>query len=373
MTLIEKKIKNLTQKVDVTRQELQDLCVELSHEQSNIFINWCTRLGKSKCIMEIVKSHGFKKVLFVCSQNVHIKNFQDDCKKFDFDLTPYTFICWNSYGKYVGHWDAIIQDEFDHSIDNHIAFLESTKVTFEHVYFLTATVSPDQESKLKEVINYFKWSISSSQAMDWKILPLPTVYLKPITLNKSQDLHLKNIERYLEKLKEEADVKGWNNTVDDKLVPSWEALKVLKKGNERKAFFQSVKTNWFISDNIFNRLKDKRTIFFLPDINDNKRLGNSVSSLESSKANNKVLEDFNNGKISYIVSKKILIRGVNLYNINFGYFGFIDMNGTSLIQSTARVLLGVAPNIIIPYVKNSKEEQVLERFLHNFKCTIKYF
>ena len=402
MNLIEKKIRNLNTKTNVTRDELQQLAVQLSHEKKNIFFNWGTRLGKSKCIMEIVKSHNFKKVLFVCSQNIHIQNFKDDCQKFGFDLSPYVFICWNSYHNYEGLvWDAIIQDEVDHSINNHIAYL--SKCTYSHVYFLTATINQDQESKLRQ-IDYFKWSISSSQAMDWQILPLPTVYLKPIIMSPVQLKELQKMEERMERLKEESLEKGWYKLVllkgkklEDrikkleyelklkwkeilKLYPdsdkenalTWEGLKVLKKGGERKKFFENIKMQWFEENGVFNRLKEKRTIFFLPDITDNKKLGNAVSSLEDSKTNTKILDNFNSGKIDYIISKKILVRGVNVINVNWGYFGVIDLNGTSLTQSTARVLLGISPYIFIPFVKGTKEEQVIIKFLKSFKCTVEY-
>lgn len=371
MSLIEKKIKGLLSTENITRNELQQLAVDLSYEKKNIFFNWGTRLGKSKCIMEIVKSHGFEKVLFVCSQNIHIQNFKDDCQKFGFDLSPYVFICWNSYHSYEGLvWDAIIQDEVDHSIDNHIAYLSKCK--YNHVYFLTATISQEQEHKLRQ-IDYFKWTITSSQAMDWKILPLPTVWVKPIILNKNQIKDLTNLETWIDKLKVKANEVGWETVKNGKKVPTWEGLSVLRKGGERKLFFEKIKMDWFEEEEIFNKFKNNRTIFFLPGIHESKKLGNSVSSLENIKTNNKILDNFNSGKINYIISKKILVRGVNVMNVNWGYFGILDLKGTNLIQSTARVLLGVAPNIIIPYIKGSKEEIVLNKFLKSFQCRIKEF
>ena len=51
MSLIEKKIKGLLSTENITRNELQQLAVDLSYEKKNILFNWGTRLGKSKCIM----------------------------------------------------------------------------------------------------------------------------------------------------------------------------------------------------------------------------------------------------------------------------------------------------------------------------------
>ncbi len=409
MTISEGLIKKLEKQEIVSRDDVQKLAVQISTEYDKILFLLATRIGKSKIIMDIVKHHDYKRILFVMAQDIHIANFIKDCEKFNVDISPYTMICWNSYHKYIDNdYDMVICDEFDVSFENHISFMDKCK--WKKYVLLSATSTFEQQTKLRK-LGFFKWVVTLAQAISWQILPAPTVWLKRLTIDSKFQKQLTKIEDEIAYWKEKADENGWteNRPFNEKeiaiyrkkygdnkglltkeqvkayiakngkepyyltkKVPTWDAIQVNQRGLARKALYEEIKYKWFKDENIFQRLSDKRTIFFLPDINLSKELGNSISSLESSKENKALLEAFNSESIQFLISNKILVRGVNLYNINWGYFGRIDLNGGALEQSLARVLLGVAPSVVIPFVAYSKEQTVLFKFLEKNKLEPKY-
>lgn len=357
---IELKIKKLNATKKVTRDDIQSLGVEISKVYDKIFFNIGTRIGKTKLICDIVNYHQYKKVLFVNQQDIHITNFLKDLDKFGYDKSIYTCICWNSLKKYKNtEWDLVVCDEADYSLHNYLEFTDNC--TYKKFFLLSGTSSVDI-NKLIISYGFFKWTITLKQAIDWDILPMPNVYLKkikPSKLDKSKlDAAEKNIEYYKGKVKEKGD--------------NWSLLNLKRKGLERKKIYEEIKDKWFLEENIFERLKDKRTVFFLPNITNSQVLGNSISSLNSKKENDALLNAFNEQKESYIISNKILVRGVNLENVEWGYFGILDLNGRSFRQAFARVLISLSPSVVIPFVENSKEEFVIYNFLKENNIQPKY-
>lgn len=351
---IELEIKKFNLKTIVDRNDIQAMGVEVSKHFNAIFFKFCTRLGKSKLIMDIVNHHNYKKVLFVCAQNIHIKTFTEDCVKFNNDVSVYTLICWNSLKKYNNEeWDLIVHDEADVSVETRIKYLENC--TYKKVVLISATMEKPQEDLYNSKLNFFKWEISLNKAITWNILPKPIIYLKRLIPDKKEQLELDNINKKIKSFYDKGNV-----------------FMSKKTGLERKSIYNKIKLKWFFEENIFDRLKDKRTLFFLPNIKESEKLGNSVSSLESNKKNNELLEKFNNLEISYIISNKILIRGVSMYDIKFALILALDLKRGVLDQKFGRILLDKASSVILPFVANSKEEKLIEDFVKSLPCEIKW-
>lgn len=357
---IEFRIKMLKTQKTVTRDDIQALGVEISKVYDKVFFNVATRIGKTKLICDIVNYHQYKKVLFVNQQDIHITNFLKDLDKFGFDKSVYTCICWNSLKKFKNtEWDLIVCDEADYSLHNYLDFTENSQ--YKKFFLLSGTTSVEIDKLIKSY-GFYKWTVSLKEALNWGILPLPTVYLKKIKPSYEELNKLKTAEKNVDYWKEQVKSKGDN----------WSLLNLKRKGLERKKIYESIKENWFIKENIFNRLKEKRTIFFLPDIANSQSLGNSISSLNKKKDNDNLLASFNNKEVDYIISNKILVRGVNLENVDWGYFGILDLNGRSFKQAFARVLISLSPSVVIPFVENSKEEFVVYQFLKENNIIPKY-
>jgi superfamily II DNA or RNA helicase len=215
---------------------------------------------------------------------------------------------------------------------------------------LSATISEEQEKLIKEKLDIFTHNITMYQAILWGILPKPTVYLKIITPDKNYQNKIDYLNKQIKDFYEKGNY-----------------FMAKRKGLDRKLLFENIKMNWFEKESIFQRLKNKRCLFFLPDIKKSKELGNSVSSLENKKTNNKLLNDFNTEVVCYIISNRILVRGVNMIDVKWCYIGMIDLKGSSLIQSFSRVLLSTSSNILISCVAGTKEYDVLMKFFKTIK------
>lgn len=354
MTISESLIKRLNKQEGVTRSDIQDVFVQVCRDYNNIFANFFTRAGKSRCVMRVVEDQNFESILFINAQDLHISNFLKDCEEYNHDTTNYTCICWNSNKKYIGrHFGLIVIDEADNSLQNNLNFLK--QVTWDKLIFLSATITTQQEQLIKSQIDYFKWVLPLEFGMKNGIIPYPKIFLKRIVPNKDQQYRLDEFTK---------NIKYWGEKGN--------SFKAIIQGNLRKQYFEKIKLEWFEKDNIFNRLKDKRTLFFLSDIKKSKELGNAVSSLETKKENIKILDQFNKGEISYIIAKNILERGVNVFDLNFAIFMTIKLKEKGLDQAFGRCLLGIAPNVIIPYCANTKEDKVIHDFLNKLKCEIQY-
>jgi superfamily II DNA or RNA helicase len=305
--------------------------------------------------MNIVDKLKLNKILYVVGQNIHIDVFIKDAEQWNHDISNYTFICWNSYKKHYGEeFDLIVADEADLSSSAHIKGFQNIKS--KKIILLTATMDTDTLMLYNEYKKFYKWSIDIKTAIKFGILPKPTIYVKRIIPNKIEDKQLEKINSAIKNYYE----KG--NTFMCK-----------REGLKRKQLFEQIKMNWFEKDKIFERLKTKRTIFFLPDIKKSALLGNSVSSLENKKENQRLLEDYNNGIIDYLISNKILIRGVSLFNVKYAVIISLDLKvGGTTTQKFGRVLLDNASSVIFAYVANTKEEVVVNKFIESLDGEIKY-
>ncbi len=352
MTISEALIKKLNSQKEVDRNAIQDVVVQVCRDYKNVYLNLATRLGKNRAIMRVVEDLKLTKVLYVAGQNIHLTTFTENCAEFNHDTSPYTLICWNSYKKYQDeHWQLIIQDEADLAWESHIRYYDMC--TYDRVILLTATMDKEIEKAYKDKLNFFKFSVDLNKAIAWKILPMPKVYVKRIVPDKKYQKKLEDLDKLIKSYYE----KG--NTFMCK-----------RKGLDRKKLYEEIKMKWFEDDNLFERLKNKRTIFFLPDIKKSQLLGNAVSSLESKKENKQILDDYNNKITNYIISNKILIRGVSLYDVKFALILTLDLKGGTTVQKTGRVLLDNESSIIFVYVANTREETVVLDFIKKLNAEI---
>ena len=72
-----------------------------------------------------------------------------------------------------------------------------------------------------------------------------------------------------------------------------------------------------------------------------------------------MIEAFNNGSIDYIVSVGMLIRAMNLYNVEHSIIGTHTEDGIILEQMLGRSLRFEFPTIHIPYIRGTKDEEKL--------------
>lgn len=81
---------------------------------------------------------------------------------------------------------------------------------------------------------------------------------------------------------------------------------------------------------------------------------------------------FNNNKVKHITACNILNEGVNLTNCRIGIFCNLNSSEIVVKQRVGRILRHKSPIIILPYFKDTREEELVEKMIEEYsKYSIK--
>ena len=152
----------------------------------NILLTLPTGFGKSRNALERVKylaRKRHKNLLIVVPKNVLKVNWADEVAKWWPDCKlNITFSTYVSFPKHKGNWDFVIFDEAHHLSERCREAL--CDFTIEYTVLLSATVKRDLKEELKEVFDdLYYYNATLREAIDNGVLPDPTVYLLPLTLD----------------------------------------------------------------------------------------------------------------------------------------------------------------------------------------------
>ena len=113
------------------------------------------------------------------------------------------------------------------------------------------------------------------------------------------------------------------------------------------------------------KFKNKRTLVFCSSILQTEALGRYCINSQNRYAS-KYLQDFNDGKINHITACNVLNEGINLVNCQVGIYANLNSSETIVAQRCGRLLRHPNPIIIIPYYKNTREEELMKKMLENY-------
>ena len=370
--------------------------LELSDKYSNILCELPTGFGKTKQALDILKRH-IKKlnqdILIVIPRNVLIESWKQEFKKWGMEkyLLSITFTTYVSLPKHEGKWDMVIFDECHHLSERCREAL--TNFDIKRAILLSATVKRDMKDELNEVFdNLISYKIKMKEAIDNEVLPDPRVFLLPLTLDAK--LPTESIWK---------NPKGKEPVVEVPWATRWSAIKqkVYKvriycseyhyhqdlcsqiewhKNRYMRTRNEALKAKWlklagdrlkWLSDKkiatmqiLKEHFKNERVLLFCNSIEQTIVLGNCINS--KSKDSLKNLEDFNNGKINQISAVNMLNEGCNLVNCRIGIYGNLNSSEIIVKQRLGRILRHKDPIIIIPYYKNTREEELVEKMLEDY-------
>ena len=77
---------------------------------------------------------------------------------------------------------------------------------------------------------------------------------------------------------------------------------------------------------------------------------------------------FNNNKIKHITACNILNEGVNLTNCRIGIFCNLNSSEIVVKQRVGRILRHKSPIIIIPYFRDTREEELIEKMIEGYSA-----
>jgi hypothetical protein len=276
-----------------------------------------------------------------------------------------------------------------------------------------------------------KWEIDFNQAISWGILPKPRIvllglnlrndplkrdqlfskgadkkkknviakfgdrwkYLRDKTINlniqctekewyemKNKEIeYFKEILNDFKKLKELEELEDFASEEYQELrvkVKSYPAPvsvyenKLKRLGLERKNWLADKKNRYIRRIEKYFNLTEKRTIIFANSIPQSEFISeeHSIHSKQKiPKGEISNLEKFNNGEHNKLVSVGMLDRGVSIINVDASIILQIPATQASATQKASRNLLDNSPLLIIPFFRETKDEENVQKFVRQFK------
>ena len=363
----------------MTREEIHDLALSKIDRTKYMILELITGFGKSKLAIDLI-NHICDRVfnnyecpttiLILVAKTVHKQTWKDEIEKWGGIKSDYiTIECYESLHKYKNaYFDIVVCDEVQHLSEARIDILETIHIN-ESFIGLSATIKRDMR-------NYFIYSHKAEvikcglkEAVEDEVLPEPTVYLLPLTLDNS-------ICKYRTKRfgKEVITTqKGYYDSISSLI--EWYKNKYFNSRNERiKNLWLSTagkRLKWCAEQkealvlSLLDKFRNYKTLTFCSSIEQSERLG-KYNITSKNKSSTKYLEMFNLNKIKHITACAVLNEGVNLTNCRIGIFCNLNSSEIVVKQRIGRILRHKSPIIIIPYFKDTREEELVQKMIEEY-------
>lgn len=376
----------------MNREEIKKVVLNIPNKY--ILLELATGIGKTMLSLSLIDNKIKEgNILIVVPKLVLIDGWKKEISKwYPNNKWNITLCTYRSFHKYSGrNWDYVIFDEVQHLSERCIDVCCSGK--YRYVTLLSATVKKGKLDMLRAVFrNLYIFKISAREAMNENILPDPKVYLIPLELNNTETncVYIKNKKNTKVAICEYKDrmkywyIKGYQlrikctqqqyiNILDNeinRLKQNYYNSRLdymknmwLQKCNERLKFLSSLKTE--ICNSILDILDDKRTLTFCSSIAQTTHLGKYCINSKNKKSD-LYLRMFNEHRINHITACAMLDEGVNLVDCQYGIYGNLNSSETIIVQRLGRILRHKEPIIIIPYFKNTRDEEIVLKMTENY-------
>lgn len=363
----------------MTREEVNNLALTKIDEAKYLILELITGMGKTKVAIDLInhicdrvfnREQSPTTILILVAKTVHKQTWKEEIEKWGGIKSDYiTIECYESLKKYdSAYFDIVIADEMQHLSDARLEVLETIHIN-EAFIGLSATIKKDMRDYF---VNAYKAEVIKcglKEAVEDEVLPEPTVYLLPLSLDT------KNYSYRIKKFK--CDIittqQGYYNTISSLI--KWYKNKFLTSRRERiKNLWLSTagkRLKWLSEQKedvvlaLLDKFKDCKTLTFCSSIEQSERLG-KYNITSKNKASVKNLEMFNLNKIKHITACNILNEGVNLTNCRVGIFCNLNSSEIVVKQRVGRILRHKSPIIIIPYFKDTREEELVEKMIEDY-------
>lgn len=391
----------------MTREEIFTQCVQKIDKTNCLLMELSTGVGKTKLSIDLVnyllatKYKDYKgtiNILILVAKRVHKQTWKDEIEKWGGINHPTASInilmeCYESLKNHCReHWTFILGDEIHH-VSSELRLEQLKTMSFEYLIGLSATIP----KKLKMLFKYRYHSEVVScdivEAIEDDILPEPQILLFPLLLDNRKPTETWEINarangpiiygeiKDLWKLKKQKVHAIISMTQKQKLLEfnkliDWEKdhyMRTRNPGMEKSWLYHAGKRleflayckNQIVSD-ILRKLDKERTITFCKTIEQSEVLGKHCIHSQNGKAND-IYEKFNKKKINHITAVNILNENANLVDCKYAIFA--NMSSSSIIQCQrqGRALRHSSPVIIIPYYKDTREEEIAKQMVEGYK------
>lgn len=347
----------------------------------NTLLDLPTGYGKTMCAIRFMNTfYRWFKTLVVVPTNVLKENWKKEMKKWD-SFEDVEFTTYISFPKIEDkRYKLIIFDEAHNITErclNAFAAL-SEKPT---VMLLSASLSSFKIREIESVTGDLREiHVSLEEATNDGVLPKLTAYFMPLELNnRLQNQQIVVNPKMVNKGTKYFDYFNRFSAYKDKLTCNiikcnevqkyeyynermnyWELKskpRYLLYAGERLKYLSSLKDK--LIEDIAGRLSEKRLLIFCRSIEHANRYGNAIHS--KSRMSNSILKKFNDGDINYISAVESLNEGVNIKNCRILLYGVLNASSIQILQKSGRALRHDKPIVIIPYYKNTRDEQLADK------------
>lgn len=357
----------------MTREEIFKQASLYINKNKYLILELITGYGKTKIAIDLINfiSNFINnpKILILVAKTVHKQTWLNEINKWGgIKSTNIIIECYESFKKYENQsFDILVADEAQHLSENRLNILKS--ITLKKFIGLSATIKKDMKDYFTRFYNACIIKCGLREAINDSILPEPTVYLIPLTLdNKSYKFKTTRFNKEVILTQ-----KGYYDNISSLI--DWYKNKFMNSRNERiKTLWLSTagkRLKWLSEQKLglvlelLLKLKNYRTLTFCGSIEQSELLGKyNITSKNKNSIRN--LSMFNDNKIKHITACNILNEGVNLYNCKIGIFCNINSSEIITKQRIGRLLRHPNPIVIIPYFKFTREEELVNKMIEEY-------
>ena len=378
----------------MTREEAFSQCLAALNKSNFTLVELPTGYGKSyisirmtnHIIETFCKDKQEVSILLLVAKTAHKGTWKKELSKWGGIKGNANLIieCYESLHKHIEkYFDIIIMDECHHLNSDLRQELFNT-ISFGKVIGLSATIP----RKLKQ---YFQYEYHAqtvlcniTDAIKDGVLPEPQIILYPLELD---NVHT------TETIEINPKAKGSLYHGSFSKLWSYRKMKVhaiisctqRQKLNDMNSFMRThqeyTKNKWLFSCGerikylanlknsivkaILSSLDNERTLTFCKTIEQAECLGKYC--IHSKNPNSEqIYNDFNAKKINHITSVNILNENANLVDCKYAIFANYSSSEICSVQRCGRALRHKSPVIIMPFYKNTREEEILADMIKDF-------
>lgn len=306
----------------MTREEAGRLALSEIEHTKYLILELITGYGKTKIAIDLINSICDRvyeadqqptSILILVARRVHKKTWKDEIEKWGGIKSDYVTIeCYESLKKYQKRiFDVVVCDEMQHLSELKLEQLESIHIN-EAFIGLSATIKEDLRNYF---IRFHESSVikcNLKDAVEDEVLPEPTVYLLPLTLdNERCSYKAKRFGRNIITTQ-----RGYYDSVSSLI--EWYKNKYFNSRNNRmKNLWLSTagkRLKWCSEQkepiilSLLDKFRNYKTLTFCSSIEQSERLGKyNITSKNKDSENN--LEMFNLNKIKHITACNMLNEG----------------------------------------------------------------
>lgn len=358
----------------MTREDINKLALTKIDHTKCLILELTTGFGKTKIAIDLI-NHICNKInnpsiLLIVAKTVHKETWRKEINKWGgINYNNIKIECYESLKRYTNStFDIIVLDEVHHLSINRANILNTIHIK-QALIGLSATIKKETKEYFQRKYNASFIKYSLKEAIENDILPEPKVYLIPLDLNKTRPTY--KIEKFGHPVI--TTQRGCYNILST--MVDWYKDKYYRTGNNRlkllwlstagkRLKWLSEQKEYFVLQ-LLHKLKDYRTLTFCSSINQSENLG-KYNITSKNKASTDNLNAFNEKKIKHITACSILNEGVNLTDCRIGIFCSINSSDILIKQKNGRLLRHHSPIIIIPYYKNTREEELVTKMTEEY-------